>query len=456
MTRHIPTLFEGRRVRISQWLVVAIVLLALVIDGVDVALLSFVTPLIVRDWGVDQVLFAPALAAAVVGMALGASAGGWLGDRYGRKPVLVLSTLSFGMATAVASMAEGVGSLTVLRFLSGLGFGAATPTGFALVAEWLPARFRPRAIGLLTISAPLGGLLGAALTLAFLPALGWRGCFILCGCVTIMLGLVMLAWLPESISYLFQRNRLAKAQAELRRIAGIEISEDAMQAAEPDESATTSSGRPSIFTRELLRLNLGAQVTFFAIGFVIYAVSSWLPTVLTTAGLSLADAIRGALFSSIFAILGALVSVSLIDIWGSRKMLLITIVASFVFFLVIFTILFTGAALHHDGVKWLLFLSIGLSGGTTGGATSTMYSVLAFGYPLDRRATGLGFGVMAARTGGLVTILASGFLLRMGGPEAAPYFMAILIALAVAAVAAFIIDRHIPAAQLQSRGGGAQ
>src|SRR6188768_1094170 len=86
---------QDRPIASRQWIVLLLVLGTLVIDGVDTQLLSLVAPLIMGEWGVDRASFGPAMSAALLGMALGAGAGGWLGDRVGRKTVLVAATLLF-------------------------------------------------------------------------------------------------------------------------------------------------------------------------------------------------------------------------------------------------------------------------------------------------------------------------------------------------------------------------
>ena len=145
-----------------QWAVLALVLAALVVDGIDTQLLALVAPLIMGEWGIDKASFGPAMSAALLGMALGAGGGGWLGDRFGRKTVLIGATLLFGLCTFGVGLTHSLWPLIALRLASGLGFGAVAPNGAALVSEWLPGRVRPRAMGLLSITIPMGGLIGRA------------------------------------------------------------------------------------------------------------------------------------------------------------------------------------------------------------------------------------------------------------------------------------------------------
>ena len=412
--------------------------MALALDGLDVQLLAFVAPVILKEWDVEQVTFAPALAAALIGMAVGSSVGGWLGDRCGRRPILIASTIGFGIATIAAAQTGDVVTLTIVRFLSGLGFGAATPNGYALVTEWLPHRSRARAISILAVSAPLGGMIGAAAALILLPMYGWRGCFLISGGLTVLVGLFMF-WLPESASFLIAKGQAAKAHRELLRITGV-----ADFSASADQSPTQEThGRKSIFVSELRRLNIGGPLSFFAIAFVTYAITSWTPTVLTSAGLSMPDALQASFYFNSAAIGGALATAFMIGFWGSKKTLAGSCLAG-IAAVALLCLLLQGEAVGLDvTIKRLIQMTIGLTGFATGCGMTVLYAVLAFGYPVDRRSTGIGFGVMAGRAGGIVAILSSGLLLQVGGGDPTPFFAALLVMFCVAAIMSFIIDRHL-------------
>ena len=106
---------EQAPIGVRQWSVLALVLAALVVDGIDTQLLALVAPLIMAEWGIDKASFGPAMSAALFGMALGAGSGGWLGDRLGRKTVLVGATLLFGCATFAVGLAQSLWPLVGCR-----------------------------------------------------------------------------------------------------------------------------------------------------------------------------------------------------------------------------------------------------------------------------------------------------------------------------------------------------
>lgn len=429
-----------------QLLLVSAVLAALVIDGLDVQLLAFVTPLILREWTLSKSEFAPALAAVLIGMAIGTFVGGWLGDRLGRKRIFALSVVLFGWITALASLSEGVVALTLLRFVSGLGFGAAYPNGVALATEWLPARLRARCVGILSTAAPLGGMLGAALSFALLDDLGWRGMFGVTGVFAAALGIWLLWWLPESRTFLLIMGRRLDAERQSIRMLGSLVPIEA--------TGTAHSGRRNrsgtIFTRELNRLNIGVSLCFFGIAFTSYSIVSWIPTILTSAGLDLSQAIVASFLYNGASIACSLTAAMLLSRQGSRPVLLAACTASLVTICALAALLTIPGLNDHSAWPITVYSSTALLGGAHGSGIATVYAILANGYPEDRRATGVGFGLATGRVGGILAVLVSGSLLSTEGDHPGHLFVVLIVLSAVAGVAALIIDRHVSASATQA------
>ncbi len=430
---------DGRRVGTWQIVILVLAVLALVLDGLDSQLLAFVTPIILKEWQVDRVDFAPALAAALIGMSFGSGLGGMLGDRFGRRPVLIISTVCFGIGTVAVSLTNDIVTLTILRLISGLAFGAATPNAFALAAEWMPHRARARAIGVMAVAVPLGGMIGAGASLFLLPNYGWRGTFVICGVATIALAIFMVLFLSESASYLLARGEVDKASRLLRRVVGI----DGM-ALPPRASTTGVSARAgTIFTRDLARLNIGAPLGFFACNFATFAIVSWMPTILSSTGFAMSNAIRSAFVFNLMAVTGTFLTASMIPRWGSKRMMTASCAATLVAAIGIAVLLLSPDAAKDDATLMTLFGLIGLSGYGLGGGMASSFAIVSTCYPVDRRATGIGIGVMVGRVGGIVTVFSGGLLLRAGNSDPTLFLGAIAIMMAVGIAAALINDRHI-------------
>src|SRR4051794_39369882 len=156
-----------------------------------------------------------------VGMALGATLGGLLADRFGRRQVFALTLLVFGVATGAAALSWSVGALLVFRFLIGLGLGAELPVASTLVSEFAPARLRGRVVVLLEAFWAIGWTLSALIGYLVVPRsdAGWRWALAL-GAVPALYAVAVRRGLPESVRFLELRGRVAEAEDAVRRFEG--------------------------------------------------------------------------------------------------------------------------------------------------------------------------------------------------------------------------------------------
>lgn len=446
----VSTFLNERPVRRRQVALLLLVLSVMVLDGLDLQLLAFAAPAILVEWSVDKASFGPALAAAVVGMAVGTGIGGWLGDRWGRRRVTLGSMLLFGAMTLAASIAWNIPSMTLLRFISGLGFGAATPNVFTLANEIFPTRSRSRVTALMAIGTPLGGMVGGGVALAIIHRFGWEGCFILCGTVTLLLFIVAVRWLPESPAYLLSRGQADKAARALTRITGETVdpasitSSRLSTATDPAAPSSDAAQRPlaAIFTRANLRLNLGSWMAYFCYAFVSYAFISWLPALLRSAGFTLENSIRAGVVYNLLAILGALLAAWVLDRLGSRATLLIAAISAAAALLVMPLLIKGGAS--GDTVYWLAMLTaIGVIGVSAGFAVTACYALSVYAYPVHCRAVGMGLSAASARAGGIMVIVNGGIMLTIGKQDPSLFLMTLVVASAFLAFGTLLIDRHI-------------
>ena len=152
--------------------------LVVVLEGYHLSALGYVLPQLVEAWHMPPVAFTAALTAGNVGMFIGAVVCGWLGDRYGRKPVLLGCIAAFGTASLLTALVTHVTQLTLARLATGVGLGGGIPVCIALVSDVSP----PHRQGTLVITMITGvvvGNLAAGLAAArMLSSFGWESVFI--------------------------------------------------------------------------------------------------------------------------------------------------------------------------------------------------------------------------------------------------------------------------------------
>jgi Arabinose efflux permease len=161
-----------------QWMILALCFVTVAMDGFDTAIIGFIASDLVQEWGVQKSDLGPVMSAALVGLAVGALTAGPMADRIGRKKVLVLSILVFGGFSLVTAFATNLTQLTLLRFLTGLGLGAAMPNAATLMSEYAPERRRALLVNLMFVGFPIGSSMGGFISAWLIPHYGWQSVLI--------------------------------------------------------------------------------------------------------------------------------------------------------------------------------------------------------------------------------------------------------------------------------------
>ena len=108
-------------------------------DFYDLVLFSFLLVPIRQDLGLTDTQLSLLLGASLGATAVGGVIFGWMADRFGRKPVLSITILTYSLGTLLCGLAPGLGALLLFRVLTGLGVGGEWATGQTLVGETFPA-----------------------------------------------------------------------------------------------------------------------------------------------------------------------------------------------------------------------------------------------------------------------------------------------------------------------------
>ncbi|HZZ14061.1 MAG TPA: MFS transporter [Paraburkholderia sp.] len=443
-------LIDGRPINGRQKIIFALCLIVLIIDGLDAALLAFASPVLLGEWHITKAQLAPALAASLLGMALGATVGGFAADRFGCRRTLTTVVVAFGVTTLASALVHGVAQLIVLRLLSGIGFGVAVPTAMALASEWSPRRLRGQLVLLMSIGTMLGGTFGGLLAAWLIPTFGWRSIFVVCGGITVAGAILSMIYLPESLAFLIRKSRENEAREWVRRVIGSDVTALPGGAARPLLDTLEQGFGARLMSSANLRVNVGLWIGFFALTYAAFAYISWTPTMLVGAGFDLQSAIRCTSIYTFSAVLGVLVCVVLLPRVGSRGLLLLSIVMT------------AGGTVAFPGL-----LSVGPTMGTAvnvamlfagfggGMSQSTIYALAATAYPATYRATALGVCVGISRVGGIVSALGGGFLLEASGPSGVAFFSVLAGMLLVGLTGLAVMNRHIASTSTVTRRASA-
>lgn len=378
---------------------VGLCFLVAVLEGFDIQAMGVAAPRLVPQFGLAASQMGWVFSISNIGLVIGASFGGWLADRTGRKPILLGAVAMFGCFTLATSFAGDYHSLLAVRFCAGLGFGAALPNMMAIAAEIGRPEKAASTAAMMFCGMPVGGGL-AALTTQILPAdFDWRTLFIIGGVLPILLIPALLRWMPETLV----RGATVRTQGAsvFRTLFG-------------DGRATST---------------LLLWVAFLPTLLILYLILNWLPTLVIAKGLERSVAPQASMAFNFGSVAGALTFGWLVDRFRFRWPLTLAYV------LLIGMLVLLSAS---DGHTMLKVLS-GAVGFCLLGANYALYGVAPVYYPLAIRGTGSGASIAVGRVGSIVGPLLAGVWIG-GGTSAAGVVQYMVPVAAVAGIAVFALS----------------
>ena len=219
-TIDVDRLVDDQQITSFNWMLVFWCFIITLIDGFDISAAPAAGPFFVREWH----LASPAaltfpFSATNFGVLFGAPLFGWLGDRYGRKPAILVSLVMFGLFTMLVALTNSVEQLTLARFLTGFGVGGVIANTIALNAEMAPRRVRATFIILMFVGTTLGGVFPPIVANTLAGTYGWQIIFWIGGVVPFVIAAICWFVLPESIKFLsLVPSRWDKARAIARKM----------------------------------------------------------------------------------------------------------------------------------------------------------------------------------------------------------------------------------------------
>lgn len=378
-----------------QWVIFALCFLIVLLDGFDTAAIGYIAPSLIGEWGVSKPALAPVLSAALFGLAAGALFSGPLADRLGRKTVLVGSVAVFAVSCLASGFSPDIWTLAVLRFVTGLGLGAAMPNAVTLMSEYCPDSRRATLTNAMFCGFPLGAAFGGFLAAWMIPHFGWRSVLILGGAAPLLLLVALVVLLPESVRHMVANNYPAeRIRKVLSRIAGDAVQgvqRFVMTESKPQPESQASSGMGVVLSREYRVGSIMLWIAYFMGLVIFYALMNWMPVLFREAGL---DPKTGTLVAALFPLggVGAVLFGWLMDRFNANRIIAIG------YALTAASIWWIGQTAGHLG--WLV-VAVFLAGTIMNTAQSSMPALAAAYYPTRGRATGVAWMLGIGRFGGI-------------------------------------------------------
>jgi MFS transporter, AAHS family, 3-hydroxyphenylpropionic acid transporter len=375
--------------------------LVAVLEGFDIQAMGVAAPRLAPQFGLVAQQMGWVFSISNVGLVIGASLGGWLADKAGRKPVLMGAVAAFGSFTLATAFASDYETLLAVRFCAGLGFGAALPNLMAIASEISRPGKAATTAAAMFCGMPVGGGLAAFTTQLLPPDFDWRTLFYLGGVLPLIL-VPALRWLmPETL--------VRAAATRTTRI--------------PVIHALFADGRgvPTLLL----------WLAFLPTLLILYLFLNWLPTLVIAKGLEVTVAPRASMAFNFGSVAGALLLGWLVDRFHFRWPLALAYLA------LIVTLVLLGASSSHA----VIIALSGAVGFFLLGANYALYGVAPGYYPREIRGTGSGASIAVGRVGSIAGPLLAGVLMG-GGTSATGVVQYMVPVAAVSLLAVFALSFH--------------
>ena len=382
---------------------VAVCVLLLAVDGFDVLSISFAAPGIANEWGIDRAALGLVLSMELIGMGVGALIIGDVADRVGRRPTILLCLAIVTAGMALAATVASVAVLSVYRLATGVGIGGIIAATNAIVAEYSNDKNKSMAVALTAGGYPLGAIVGGAIASLLLAYFDWRSVFVLGACMTA--ALIPIAWflLPESVSFLVERqpkDALRRVNRTLQRMGHAAI--DGLPAR---ATASAEAGMARLFKPDLRRTTILLTTAFFTHIMTFYFFVKWIPKLVVDMGYTASVAGSVLVWFNVGGFLGSV----LFGLLTRRFRLRVLVVTSFLVS-AIAVVAFGQAPADLPSLS----VTAAIGGFFATAAIVGMYASFAKSFPTPVRAGGTGFAIGFGRAGAALGPIVAGLMFAAG------------------------------------------
>jgi benzoate transport len=386
-----------------QFLVIAITVALNALDGFDVAAISFASPGIAKEWGIDRGALGIVLSMEVIGMAIGSLFLGGLADKIGRRRTVLGCTVVMAVGMFVVPTTHGIFELSIWRVVTGLGIGGMLATINAVAAEFANAQRRNLCVSIMSIGYPIGAVVGGILAQRLLALYTWRSVFYLGAVTTTFLIPAVFAFVPESVQWLTQKRpagALDRVNKTLRRMG-----HGSVASLPPLGPAARALSISDVFKPGLVHITVLVTLAYLFHITTFYFIVKWVPKIVADFGFPASSA-AGVL---VWANVGGMIGAALLGLLAQKFPLRALTIAT----MLIATIMVSVFGITpHDLTK--LSMVCAVAGFFINGAITGMYALFAQAFPTHVRAFGTGFAVGLGRGGSFLAPIIAGYLFQAG------------------------------------------
>jgi len=387
----IDKLIDERPLSGLQMRVIGLCAFLIFLDGYDIQTLAVSINWLAPEWGLIRGDFTFAQTSALLGYALSAALVAGYGDKWGRRPILILATAIMGIGSLGTAFSENVDQIAFWRFLTGMGFGASVPNATAITSEFVPVKRRAKLITLMYCNIALGAVLAGFAAPPIHAAFGWQAVFIIGGVGPILISVLLWIGLPESVRFLMEKKPGDPRIATILKGIAPEVDPKNVVLAKRSgvERQSVLALLSPVYRARTILLWFGLVFNLFSLFFLI----SWLPTLLSTSGWSPTASSRGGVMLQIGGVISGLIMARFVD-KGKTVPAMVTAYIITAASLGLFLVLPSTSL-----AWWLLLLTIGAG---TSGTQFAFNALSAAFYPPLIRSTGVGWAVGVGRIGAVL------------------------------------------------------
>ncbi len=389
--------------RVRQLLAIAMCVALNALDGFDVLSISFASPGIADEWGINRAALGVVLSMELFGMAVGSVWLGQVADKIGRRPTALgcLTVMALGMYST--SQVESITVLSATRLFTGLGIGGMLAVTNAFVAEHSNDRWRGAAVAIMAAGYPMGVILGGSVASQLLAIGSWRDIFLLGAAATAFFIPLVVFLLPESVNSVLQRrppDALARVNKSLKALGHSQISE--LPAPDPVQR---KSGVQELFSGGMSRITLLLTGAYFLHIMTFYFIIKWVPKIVVDMGFDPSSAGGVLVWANVGGLAGSLLFSVLTLRYSIKALVMAALVAS--------TVMVTVFGMGQADL-FGLSLAAAAGGFCTNAGVVGLYALIAHSFPTAVRAGGTGFVIGMGRGGAALAPIVAGVLFQTG------------------------------------------